>query len=84
MKQCICRYDDWSVFKTENGLVLENEDGSTKAVTEVFRVSADSRPDYGDLSFEKFDALAREAGIEYDYCGELDDFSAYVFWKAAN
>ena len=80
MNKCICEYNDWSICKTENGLEVHTEDG-LKKVAEVFRVSADSCADYDKLNSMDFEKMAIEAGIQFDIAGELDDCSAFVFWK---
>ncbi len=80
MNKGICEYNDWSICKTENGLEVHTED-SLKKVAEVFRISADSCADYDKLDSMDFEKIAIEAGIQFDFAGELDDCSAFVFWK---
>lgn len=79
----ICEYDDWKIIQTENGLILQSADPSEpdQKVEEVYRF----RPtEYEDKNIPELEQIVRDRNIEFDNCGELDDFSAYVFWKIMN
>lgn len=74
----ICEYDDWEVIETENGLVLKIAcDESEESVKEVYRFG---QGEYEDKDIAELEKIVYEKGIDFDYCGELDDCSAYVFW----
>lgn len=77
----ICSYDDWEIVKTENGLMLrELDDPETidVTVTEVYRFQ---KGEYENKNIPDLTKIVHDNGFKFDYCGELDDFSAYVFWK---
>ncbi len=72
----IMSYDGFVVMKVSNGKTYVRDE-DTKLVYEVIEVHRISWSDnYGDMSDEeligKYDA---------DYTGELDDCSAYVYYK---
>lgn len=71
----LCNYDDWSIYEHNNKHYIANEDG----VFEVALVKYLSNEEYEDKAIE--DILSMCDTNEYDYSGELDDCSAYCFWK---
>lgn len=74
----ICKYDDWQIFRTENGFVMRCSNKPEKPVIEVFRFQAN---EYDNKDYSSMDEIVTKQGIVYDVSGELDDCSAYVFWK---
>lgn len=74
----ICEYEDWEVIKTEDGLILKVAcDESEEPVKEVYRFEQD---EYEGKDIADLEKIVHEKGIDFDFCGELDDLSAYVFW----
>lgn len=74
----ICKYDDWQIFRTENGFVMRCSNKPEKPVIEVFRFHAG---EYDSKDYPSMNEIVTKQGIVYDISGELDDCSAYVFWK---
>lgn len=75
----ICTYDTWTVKQTDQTLILHNlETNTNETIKEVYRF----RPgEYENVNIPDLEQKVNEIGISFDYCGELDDFSGYVFWK---
>lgn len=73
----VCTYDDWCIFRSviTDKLWLRNNDGEEFEIKEVFRIDF---PNYENKTIEE---ILDYPLCKYDYSGELNDCSAYVFWK---
>ena len=73
----ICEYDEWFVDETGDKIIIhDNESNEDFIAEEVFRV------DYNDYDDDEIPEYPCDLCYEdYDYSGELEDGSAYVFWK---
>lgn len=69
----ICDYNDWCIY-SENSILFyySREDNETYTAREVKRIE-----DFNDYSLEELFNKCNN----YDVCGELDDGSAYCYWK---
>ena len=76
MNQMLCWYPEFEIWRRPSGsLFAFNRDTKKKvSVKEVGRLEF---PEYDDL-----DTTALLSAYEdYDYSGELEDFTAYCYWK---
>lgn len=69
----ICSYDIFRIFYKDGKYYGEDEDG----IREIELVKAVPFPEYEDLSEDEIFDLCDD----YNFSGELDDCSAYCFWK---
>ena len=71
--ETVCSYDGFTISKNGDKYYAKDEDGTR----EVTLVKSLAPCEYEDLSIEEILALCGD----YDFSGELDDCSAYCFWK---
>ena len=69
----ICSYDIFKIFYEDGKYYAENEEGIRK----VELVKSVPFPEYEDLSDDEIFDLCDD----YGFGGELDDRSAYCFWR---
>lgn len=76
MNQCLCSYPDFEIWVRPSGqmFAFNCETKTKESVKEVKRINF---PDYDDLDTPTLIGACND----YDYCGELDDFTAYCYWK---
>lgn len=76
----ICSYDEWCITVNDDGtLTCHDQDNSRDIpVVEVYRLEPGA---YETKDIADLEAACHAAGHHFDCCGELDDCSAYCFWK---
>lgn len=73
----ICDYNEWFIADDNGKLTIHDRE-----VDEVYLAEEVFRVDYSDYDEDEIPEDPCELCEEdYDYSGELDDGSAYVFWK---
>lgn len=79
MKNILCEYDDWFIYEDMLGNIFiqhtTDEDDGCDKLAEIFKIEF---PNYETKSIEE---ILDMCPYNYDYSGELDDCSAYVFWE---
>ena len=78
--EAIMSYIDFTVYfdpDTQKLYEYDNETGVLTEIEEVFIFEGD----YEDIPVESMESMVQASGTDYDFCGELDDRSAYVFYK---
>lgn len=78
--EAIMSYIDFTVYFDPDTQKLYEHDNETGVLTEVEEVFI-FEGDYEDIPVESMESMVQASGIDYDFCGELDDRSAYVFYK---
>lgn len=76
MFNLICDYGvDFQIYSNDKVMFVMEEDGNYfHKVIEVFRIPS---PNFEPLTTEQL----LDSCDDYDYSGELEDCSAYCFWK---
>lgn len=78
-KHIICEYDnDWYI-EEKNGKLMwhECQSDTEEEVEEVFRLNTG---EYEDKDISELEEIGSEHAV-FDICGELDNLSAFVFWR---
>ena len=76
----LCEYNDWYIIEHNGKLYCIDSDDETHEVEEVFRMPSDA---YYNYESNEIDLINGPKGIDFDICGELDDCSAFVYWRYA-
>ena len=79
-EKIICEYNDFSIIEKDGKLYYIDDNDEVHEVVEVLRIPS-SAYDNGNVTDDEL--LTGRSKIDFDICGELDDCSAFVYWRYA-